>query len=82
MPYDLDFIAGHDVPLPISSDRVIALAFQGEYIHDCAIRCCLTRNAVSPLFRLTTSMEPRYQRLSSQAAVSKMIRISNPRCCG
>lgn len=33
MPYDPEFIAGHIIPLPTPSDRVMALAFKGDYIH-------------------------------------------------
>ncbi len=33
MPYDPEFIAGHIIPLPTPIDRVIALAFEGDYIH-------------------------------------------------
>lgn len=33
MPYDPEFIAGHVIPLPTPIDQVIALAFEGKYIH-------------------------------------------------
>lgn len=33
MPYDPGFIAGHVISLPTPSDRVKALAFEGDYIH-------------------------------------------------
>ncbi|WP_299490001.1 DNA/RNA non-specific endonuclease [Acaryochloris sp. IP29b_bin.137] len=33
MPYDPEFISGHVIPLPTPIDRVIALAFEGDYIH-------------------------------------------------
>lgn len=33
MPYNPEFIAGHVIPLPTPSDRVIASAYQGDYIH-------------------------------------------------
>ncbi len=33
MPYDPEFIAGHVIPLPNAIDRVMALAFAGDYIH-------------------------------------------------
>ncbi|MBE9100875.1 DNA/RNA non-specific endonuclease [Vacuolonema iberomarrocanum] len=33
MPYDPEFIAGHVIPLPTPNSRVVALAFEGDYIH-------------------------------------------------
>ncbi len=33
MPYDPEFIAGQSIPLPTPSDRVLALAYEGHYIH-------------------------------------------------
>ena len=33
MPYDPEYIAGHVIPLPTPTDRVTALAFEGDYIH-------------------------------------------------
>jgi len=33
MPYDPEFIAGHNIPLPAPNDRVTALAFEGDYVH-------------------------------------------------
>ncbi|QDV53036.1 DNA/RNA non-specific endonuclease [Gimesia fumaroli] len=33
MPYDPEFIAGHVISLPTPNERVMALAFEGDYIH-------------------------------------------------
>lgn len=33
MPYDAQFIPGRTVPLPTPSERVVELAFDGDYIH-------------------------------------------------
>lgn len=33
MPYDPKFIVGHVIALPTPIDRIIALAFEGDYIH-------------------------------------------------
>jgi endonuclease G len=33
MPYDPEFIAGHVIPLPTPNNRVMTLAYEGDYIH-------------------------------------------------
>ena len=33
MPYDPEFIDGHVIPLPTPNNRLIASAFQGDYVH-------------------------------------------------
>ncbi|MEO1147510.1 MAG: DNA/RNA non-specific endonuclease [Cyanobacteria bacterium J06638_22] len=33
MPYDPEFITGHVIPLPTPNARVMALAYEGDYIH-------------------------------------------------